>query len=303
MARKVTPNAEMSDRFETRGDPDESCSHTLVPPKHLNLLELIELFDQLTERRTCAGRIMQDLTERGSDALNDAQARAFHDLADEFGTRALKYVTERGTDRDGCQTSPGMIMIQNAQIATERWRKLGVPRGHILDYGFWAVSRAADAAFTWAYITLGHVEAARRYVDLEKVVTESFSADHTGLSNVVVVVDSYRTAPGVREPLLFVQGADARISPNSRLTIPLRPGPIRVFASVTLRDAETETNESRARMWTLTATGDPNDTVIVRHFGMSAALTGVVHRDVAQQSPSGNAIDIPDQEPPHQPIV
>src|SRR5262245_54655253 len=101
------------------------------------------------------------MTQNGTHTLTDAQQAEFHRIADEYGTRALQYVTENNADHDGSMTAPGMALIQAAAGAAENWAIHGLPNENIADHSLWAVSRAATAALTWAHVALGHIEASR----------------------------------------------------------------------------------------------------------------------------------------------
>lgn len=86
-----------------------------------------------------------------------------------YGTQALTYVTTHHGDHGDSMTSPGMLMIQNADYAAEKWHEMGMPRGHITRHSMWSVSRAAVAALTWSLIELGIAETVSRLTMISKI--------------------------------------------------------------------------------------------------------------------------------------
>ena len=130
--------------------------------------ELLALFDRLTKSQTEVHEVLAVLDALNTETLSDAQGLIFHRLANEYGNNALTYLTHNHSDYDRTMADPGLLLIQTATTAAERWHSLGMPRGHIADHSLYLVARTAVAALTCVYIEQGHIEAGERLDQLRR---------------------------------------------------------------------------------------------------------------------------------------
>lgn len=161
--------------------------------------QLIAKFHTFTQRETAAGDVQRAMITAGTHELDDAQQCVFHDLADEFATRALDYLISNRGDHDHSNASPGMLIIQNAQSATVNLNALGVPRGHIASHSLFAVARAATAAITWSYITLGLVETSVRLATLSRAASPGIERFVLARRTVLVLANGHEVTTSAGE--------------------------------------------------------------------------------------------------------
>ena len=169
----------------------------------ITTLQLIAQFHTFTQRETPAGDVLRAMITAGTQELDDAQQCVFHDLADEFATRALNYLTSNRGDHDHSNASPGVLIIQNAQSATEKLNALGLPRGHITSHSLFAVARAAAAATTWSYIVLGFVETSVRLATLSRAASPGLGRFVRARRIVFVLANGHEVTTSEGEPAVW----------------------------------------------------------------------------------------------------